>query len=96
MIANKMTGVKGIAFTALYIDEYHRLKSEDTQTIEAPQEAPQTEQESLFDNVPQTPEERDLEYLKRRLLDGMIKSNTALELGKNIVKTLELITVLDK
>lgn len=82
MIANKMTGVKGIAFTALYIDEYHRLKSEDTQTIEAPQEAPKIEQESLFDHEPQAPqtqEERDLEYLKRRLLDGMIKSNTVLD-----------------
>lgn len=99
MIANKMTGVKGIAFTALYIDEYHRLKSEDTQTIEAPQEAPKIEQVNLFDHEPQAPktqEERDLEYLKRRLLNDVLESTTALELGKNIVKTLELITVLDK
>ncbi len=98
LIANKMTGVKGTQFTALYINEFHRLRNE-AEEIPAPQEAPQIEQESLFDHEPQAPqtqEERDLEYLKRRLLDGMIKSNTALELGKNIVKTLELITVLDK
>lgn len=93
-----MTGVKGNRFTALYINEFHRLRNE-AEEIPAPQEAPQVEQDTLFDHEPQAPqtqEERDLEYLKRRLLDGMIKSNTALELGKNIVKTLELITVLDK
>lgn len=98
LIANKMTGVKGTQFTALYINEFHRLRNE-AEAIPAPQEAPKIEQETLFDHEPQAPqtqEERDLEYLKRRLLDGMIKSNTALELGKNIVKTLELITVLDK
>lgn len=98
LIAHKMTGVKGTQFTALYINEFHRLRNE-AEAIPAPQEAPQIEQETLFDHEPQAPqtqEERDLEYLKRRLLDGMIKSNTALELGKNIVKTLELITVLDK
>lgn len=95
MIANKTAGVKGTRFTALYINEFHRLRNE-AEAIEAPQEAPQVEQESLFDNVPQTQEERDFEYLKRRLLNGMIESNTVLELGKNIVKTLELITVLEK
>lgn len=98
LIAHKMTGVKGTQFTALYINEFHRLRNE-AEAIPAPQEAPKTEQDTLFDHEPQAPqtqEERDLEYLKRRLLDGMIKSNTALELGKNIVKTLELITVLDK
>lgn len=97
LIANKMTGVKGVQFTALYINEFHRLRNE-AEAIEAPQETPQVEQESLFDNVPvpQTQEERDFEYLKRRLLDGMLESNTVLELGKNIVKTLELITVLEK
>lgn len=97
-IQHKKVGVRGSAFTALYINEFHRLRNE-AEAIPAPQEAPQIEQESLFDHEPQAPqtqEERDLEYLKRRLLDGMMKSNTALELGKNIVKTLELITVLDK
>lgn len=93
LIAHKMTGVKGTQFTALYINEFHRLRNE-TEAIEAPQ----TEQENLFDKapVPQTQEERDLEYLKRRLLNDVLESTTALELGKNIVKTLELITVLDK
>lgn len=98
LIANKMTGVKGTQFTALYINEFHRLRNE-TEAIPAPQEAPKIEQESLFDHEPQAPqtqEERDLEYLKRRLLNDVLESTTVLELGKNIVKTLELITVLDK
>ncbi len=93
-----MTGVKGNRFTALYINEFHRLRNE-AEEIPAPQEAPKIEQETLFDHEPQAPktqEERDLEYLKRRLLNDVLESTTALELGKNIVKTLELITVLDK
>ncbi|MBX9012768.1 helix-turn-helix domain-containing protein [Ligilactobacillus murinus] len=87
MIANKMTGVKGIAFTALYIDEYHRLKSEDTQTIEAPQEAPKIEQVSLFDHEPQTPEERDLLYLKQRLLEDTKDARTIVSFAVGISKT---------
>lgn len=61
-----------------------------TQVQEAQPAQQQTQQ------VPQTQEERDLEYLKRRLLNDVLESTTVLELGKNIVKTLELITVLDK
>lgn len=98
LLGHKMTGVKGNRFTALYINEFRRLRNE-VEAIPAPQEAPQIEQESLFDHEPQAPqtqEERDLEYLKRRLLNDVLESTTVLELGKNIVKTLELITVLDK
>ena len=91
MIANKMTGVKGIAFTALYIDEYHRLKSEDTQTIEAPQEAPKIEQVNLFDHEPQTPEERDLLYLKQRLLEDTKDARTIVSFAVGISKTWKIL-----
>lgn len=86
MIANKMTGVKGTLFTALYINEFHRLRNE-AEAIPAPQEAPQIEQESLFDNVPQTPEERDLEYLKRRLLEDTKDARTIVSFAVGISKT---------
>lgn len=95
MIANKMTNVKGIQFTALYINEFHRLRNE-AEAIPAPQEAPQIEQESLFDNVPKTEDERDLAYLKQRLLDEMAKSTNVTDLGCNIVETLQIIQLLDK
>lgn len=95
MIANKMTGVKGTLFTALYINEFHRLRNE-AEAIPAPQEAPQIEQESLFDNVPKTEDERDLAYLKQRLLDEMAKSTNVTDLGCNIVETLQIIQLLDK
>ena len=89
MIANKMTGVKGTLFTALYINEFHRLRNE-AEAIPAPQEAPQ------IDNVPKTEDERDLAYLKQRLLDEMAKSTNVTDLGCNIVETLQIIQLLDK
>lgn len=86
MIANKMTGVKGTLFTALYINEFHRLRNE-VEAIPAPQEAPKIEQATLFDNVPQTPEERDLEYLKRRLLEDTKDARTIVSFAVGISKT---------
>lgn len=94
-IQHKKVGVRGSAFTALYINEFHRLRNE-AETIQAPQEAPQIEQESLFDNVPKTEDERDLAYLKQRLLDEMAKSTNVTDLGCNIVETLQIIQLLDK
>lgn len=94
MIAHKMTGVKGTQFTALYINEFHRLKSEDTQTIEEPKQAPQIEQESLFDNVPQTPEERDLTYLLNKVTDAR-NSQSIGELASKLFKIMKLIQVIE-
>ena len=50
MIANKMTGIKGTKFTALYIDEYHRMKdNEQAKHIDHDQKATKSiEQEDLF------------------------------------------------
>lgn len=95
MIANKLTSIKGVQFTALYINEFHRLRNE-AEATPAPQEAPQIEQESLFDNVPKTEDERDLAYLKQRLLDDLEKSTNPTELGYNIVGTLKVIRLLDE
>ncbi len=89
LIANKMTGVKGTQFTALYINEFHRLRNE----VEAI-EAPQIEQESLFDNVPQTPEERDLAYLLNKVTDARNSQNIG-ELAGKLFKILKLIQVIE-
>lgn len=93
MIANKMTGVKGTRFTALYINEFHRLRNE-AETIQAPQEAPQIEQATLFDNVPQTPEERDLAYLLNKVTDAR-NSQSIDELASKLFKILKLIQVIE-
>ncbi len=97
LLGHKMTGVKGNRFTALYINEFHRLKSEDTQTIEAPQEAPQIEQESLFDHEPQAPqtqEERDLTYLLNKVTDAR-NSQSIGELASKLFKIMKLIQVIE-
>ena len=89
LLGHKMTGVKGTQFTALYINEFHRLRNEADE-IPAPQEAPKIEQESLFDQEPQAPqtqEERDLEYLKRRLLEDTKDARTIVSFAVGISKT---------
>lgn len=88
-----MTGVKGNRFTALYINEFHRLRNE-AEAIPAPQEAPQIEQESLFDNVPQTPEERDLTYLLNKVTDAR-NSQSIGELASKLFKIMKLIQVIE-
>ncbi len=93
MIANKMIGVKGTQFTALYINEFHRLRNE-AEAIQAPQEAPQIEQATLFDNVPQTPEERDLAYLLNKVTDAR-NSQSIDELASKLFKILKLIQVIE-
>ncbi len=90
LLGHKMTGVKGNRFTALYINEFHRLRNE-AEAIPAPQEAPQTEQESLFDHEPQTPEERDLLYLKQRLLEDTKDARTIVSFAVGISKTWKIL-----
>ena len=92
LIANKMTGVKGVQFTALYINEFHRLRNK-AEAIEAPQEAPQVEQATLFDNVPQTSNDRDLAYLLNKVSDAGNSQNID-DLTGNLVKILKLIQVI--
>ena len=50
MIANKMTGIKGTKFTALYIGEYHRMNdNQQAKHIDHDQKATKSiEQEDLF------------------------------------------------
>lgn len=59
-----------------------------------PQEAPQIEQESLFDNVPQTPEERDLTYLLNKVTDAR-NSQSIGELASKLFKIMKLIQVIE-
>lgn len=65
MIANKMIGVKGTKFTALYINEFHRMKealqSEDKPTTH-PTNHNQPKQLKL--NLEESPE---LSYIKQRV-----------------------------
>ena len=86
LIRNRLKGVKGTQFTALYINEFHRLRNE-VEAIPAPQEAPQIEQDTLFDHEPQTPEERDLLYLKQRLLEDTKDARTIVSFAVGISKT---------
>lgn len=93
LIRNRLKGVRGTQFAVLYINEFHRLRNE-TEAIPAPQEAPQTEQETLFDHEPQAPqtqEERDLEYLKRRLLEDTKDARTIVSFAVGISKTWKIL-----
>ena len=93
LIRNRLKGVRGTQFAVLYINEFHRLRNE-AEAIPAPQEAPQIEQESLFDNVPQTPEERDLAYLLNKVTDARNSQNIG-ELAGKLFKILKLIQVIE-
>lgn len=65
MIANKMIGVKGTKFTALYINEFHRMK-EALQSEDKPTTHPtdQKQPKQLNFNPEESPE---LSYIKQRV-----------------------------
>lgn len=65
MIANKMIGVKGTKFTALYINEFHRMK-EALQSEDKPTTHPtdQKQPKQLNFNSEESPE---LSYIKQRV-----------------------------
>jgi len=67
MIAHKMTGLKGTKFTALYINEFHRMKDN-----EQAEQTPKIESEQClsYEVLEDTPrEEKDLKYIRNRLME---------------------------
>lgn len=78
LIAHKMTGIKGTKFTALYINEFHRMKdNEQAKTIDHDHKpAPRLGDDPTFSReaverrlANMTPEQRDLNYIRNKLIE---------------------------
>lgn len=102
MIANKMTGVKGTAFTALYIDEYHRMKdNERAKTIDHDRKpASSLEDDPTFSReaverrlANMTPEQRDLNYIRNKLIE-VSKTDDIRAIIPKLVRVAKLIDII--
>lgn len=78
MIAHKMTGLKGTKFTALYINEFHRMKdNEQAKAIDHERKpAPRLEDDPTFSREAierrlssMTQEQRNLNYIRNALIE---------------------------
>lgn len=91
MIANKMIGVKGTKFTALYINEFHRMKealqSEDKPTTH-PTNHNQPKQLKL--NLEESPE---LSYIKQKI-QAFNDCQTLEEISEQMAKVQKIIEVM--
>lgn len=91
MIANKMIGVKGTKFTALYINEFHRMKealqSEDKPTTH-PTNHNQPKQLKL--NLEESPE---LSYIKQKI-QAFNDCQTLEEISEQMAKIQKIIEVM--
>lgn len=91
MIANKMIGVKGTKFTALYINEFHRMKealqSEDKPTTH-PTNHNQPKQLKL--NLEESPE---LSYIKQKI-QALNDCQTLEEISEQMAKIQKIIEVM--
>lgn len=102
MIANKMTGVKATAFTALYIDEYHRMKdNEQAKTTDHDRKpAPRLEDDPTFSReaierrlASMTPEQRDLNYIRNKLIE-VSKTDDIRAIIPKLVRVAKLIDII--
>ena len=76
MIAHKKKGLKGTIFTALYIDEFHRMKENEQAKAIDRKPAPRLEDDPTFSReaierrlANMTQEQRDLNYIRNRLIE---------------------------
>lgn len=102
MIAHKMTGIKGTKFTALYINEFHRMKdNEQANVIDHDRKpAPRLEDDPTFSReaverrlANMTPEQRDLNYIRNKLIE-VSKTDDIRAIMPKLVRVAKLIDII--
>lgn len=110
MIANKMNGIKQLKFTALYIDEFHKLadgknqNSSDAgkivsnifnQSFNTPNQEPQQTELLQDESSELTPLQQDINYLHQRI-NRMLEINNIQELQNELENVIKITHLMQK
>ncbi len=102
LLGHKMTGVKGNRFTALYINEFHRMKdNEQAKLIDHDRkQSPRLEDDPTFSReaverrlANMTPEQRDLNYIRNKLIE-VSKTDDIRAITPKLVRVAKLIDII--